>query len=110
MDVQPTGSRVVLRGKAIELGVSYALEGGASGVVIPWPGPDSFKTIMKMADDLPVWLAPDGCDPDHPDVRAALDLGAVGVWLDERLFAAPDPAGTAQQFRALVHAPVAESA
>jgi DhnA family fructose-bisphosphate aldolase class Ia len=110
VDVQPTGSRVVLRGKAIELGVSYAMEGGASGVVIPWPGADSFRTILTMAGDLPVWLAPDGPDPDQPDVRAALELGAAGIWLDERLFAAPDPAAVAARFRALVHAPVAESA
>ena len=63
VDVQPTGSRVVLRSKAIELGVSYALEGGASGIAIPWPGPESFQSIKTMTGDLPVWLKPSDLDP-----------------------------------------------
>ena len=46
VDVQPIGPRVVLMNKAIELGVSYALEGGADGVIVPWPGTQSFKTIQ----------------------------------------------------------------
>ena len=45
VDVHPIGPRVVLRPKAIELGVSYALEGGADGIAIPWPGGASFADI-----------------------------------------------------------------
>jgi len=47
VDVQPIGPRVVLRNKAIELGVSYALESGADGIVISWPGSKSFETIQR---------------------------------------------------------------
>jgi DhnA family fructose-bisphosphate aldolase class Ia len=104
VDVQPTGSRVVLRSKAIELGASYALEGGASGIVVPWPGAESFQTIKKMTGDLPVWLKPAALDPNSPDVLKALEIGAVGIWLGDRLFAESDPAAMTLTFRALVHA------
>lgn len=108
VDVRATGPRVVLHSKAIELGVSYALEGGASGIVVPWPGVDSFQTIKKMTGDLPVWLQLSECDPDNPVIREALHLGAVGVWLGDELFNHADPVATAQRFRALVHGPVIE--
>ena len=62
VDVQPVGPRVVLLNKAIELGVSYAIEGGADGVIVPWPGAQSFKTIQAMGNgsagvgqDLAAW-------------------------------------------------------
>ena len=102
LDVQVTGPRVVLRNKAIELGVSYGLEGGASGIVVPWPGTASFQTIMTMSGDVPVWIKDDS-DPDSATTREALDLGAVGVWLGSDVFASPDPVAVAQAFRALVH-------
>ncbi len=104
VDVQPTGPRVVLRSKAIELGVSYALEGGADGVVIPWPGVESFKTIKTMTGSLPVWIAPSTLDPDRQEVAEALKLGAAGVWLNERVFAEADPGGVVAAFRDRVHA------
>jgi DhnA family fructose-bisphosphate aldolase class Ia len=103
VDVQPTGSRVVLLSKAIELGVSYAIEGGASGIVIPWPGGTSFQTIKKMAGDCPIWLKPADLDPRNPNMLAGLDMGATGLWLGESLFATNDPVATAQAFRATVH-------
>jgi len=104
VDVQPTGPRVVLRSKAIELGVSYALEGGADGVVIPWPGLESFKIIKTMTGSLPVWIAPSTLDPDRQEVAEALKLGAAGVWLNERVFAEADPGGVVAAFRDRVHA------
>lgn len=103
VDVQPVGPRVVLRSKAIELGVSYALEGGASGIVVPWPGRDSFQTILQMTGDQPVWLAPASLDLDSAEIGNALDLGAAGIWLDDRMFAEPDPAAVAQAFGERVH-------
>jgi DhnA family fructose-bisphosphate aldolase class Ia len=105
VEVAPTGPRVVLYAKAVELGTSYALEGGASGIVVPWPGAKSFETIRKMTGEVPVWIKPPSLDPASPEIAEGLALGAVGVWLDDRLFAASDPAGLAQTFRALVHAP-----
>jgi putative autoinducer-2 (AI-2) aldolase len=106
VDVRVSGPRVVLRNKAIELGTSYALEGGASGIAVPWPGAPSFQTIKTMTGDVPVWVRPDDLDPDSAITREALDLGAVGVWLGSDVFASPDPVAVAQAFRARVHSAV----
>jgi len=106
VDVQPIGPRVVLLNKAIELGVSYAIEGGADGVIVPWPGPQSFKTIQAMGNGMPVWVRPGSLAPDTPDLAEALQLGAAGFWLDERIFAVNDPAVVLQAYRTLLHASV----
>jgi len=103
VDVQPIGPRVVLMNKAIELGVSYALEGGADGVTIPWPGAGSFETIQTMCSGLPVWVKPRGLEADAPELAEALELGAVGFWLDEGIFAVDNPLVTLQALQALVH-------
>ena len=106
VDVQPVGPRVVLLNKAIELGVSYALEGGADGIIVPWPGTQSFKTIQAMTNGLPVWVKSGSLEPDTPELAEALGLGAAGFWLDERIiFAVADPEAVLQALKALVHAP-----
>jgi DhnA family fructose-bisphosphate aldolase class Ia len=87
VDVQPIGPRVVLKSKAIELGVSYALEGGADGVAIPWPG----------------WVKTGGSEPDPPELVEALELGAVGFWLDESVFAVDDSLARVQTYQDLLH-------
>jgi DhnA family fructose-bisphosphate aldolase class Ia len=100
VDVQPVGPRVRLFEKAVELGVSYALESGAAGVVIPWPGEPSLTTILTMAATTPVWVwLPDG---SGNFARRALELGAVGLWAGAGLFAQPDPAAALDGLRALV--------
>jgi len=106
VEVQPIGPRVVLLNKAIELGVSYALEGGADGIIIPWPGSKSFKTIQAMSTGLPVWVKSGNLQPDTPELAEALQLGAAGFWLDERIFAVDDPAAHLQVLKALMHTPV----
>jgi DhnA family fructose-bisphosphate aldolase class Ia len=106
VDVQPLGPRVVLLNKAIELGVSYALEGGADGIAVPWPGTQSFKTIQAMSSSLPVWVKPGNMEPDSPEIIEALQLGASGFWLGERLFTVKNPAAVLQAWNALLHAPV----
>ncbi|MDX1414384.1 MAG: hypothetical protein R3293_09355 [Candidatus Promineifilaceae bacterium] len=88
VNVHPSGPRVVLRPKAIQLGVSYALEGGADGIAIPWPGADYIADICTMAGDVPVWIKPDGLDLLPDELSAMLSAGVTGFWLDERLFAA----------------------
>jgi DhnA family fructose-bisphosphate aldolase class Ia len=103
VDVQPNGPRVVLRSKAIELGVSYALEGGADGVAIPWPGRASLESILKMVAGLAVWIKPTSIEGARAELTEALSLGAVGLWLDERLFTLDDPATTLEGFGAQVH-------
>jgi DhnA family fructose-bisphosphate aldolase class Ia len=103
VDVEPTGPRVVLRSKSIELGVSYAMEGGADGIAVPWPGSESFKTILIMAAEVPVWVKPSSLDTNDPETTGALETGAAGFWLDERIFTLPNPAARVQAFSALVH-------
>lgn len=104
VDVQPIGPRVVLINKAIELGVSYAIEGGADGIIIPWPGQQSFKTIQAMCNGLPVWVKPASRELGRPELAEALQLGATGFWLDERIFAIDDPAEVLESFKSLLHA------
>jgi DhnA family fructose-bisphosphate aldolase class Ia len=103
VNVHPTGPRVVLRSKAIELGVSYALEGGADGIAIPWPGGASFVDIQTMAAEVPVWVKPQTADAAAPEVDEMLTAGATNLWLDETLFATEDPVRTAEAFAGLIH-------
>ncbi|OGO63742.1 MAG: hypothetical protein A2Z45_06750 [Chloroflexi bacterium RBG_19FT_COMBO_55_16] len=103
VDVQPVGPRVVLRDKAIELGVSYALEGGADGVAVPWPGRASLEMILKMSTGIPVWIKPTSLEAVESELAEALSLGAAGLWLDGRLFSWPDPLGVLETLRAKVH-------
>ena len=87
VDVQAVGPRVVLESKAIELGVSYSLEAGADGVAVPWPGEESFQTIIAMASGVPVWIKPSQLPVLESELRQVLDLGGSGLWLDHHLFA-----------------------
>ena len=103
VDVQPIGPRVVLLDKAIELGVSYALEGGADGIAIPWPGAESFERIQTMSGGTPVWSKPVSLDLGASDLMSALELGAAGFWLDERIFSVDDPVASVQALKALLH-------
>jgi putative autoinducer-2 (AI-2) aldolase len=105
VDVQPVGPRVVLLNKAIELGVSYALEGGADGVIVSWPGTQSFKTILGMCNNLPVWVRPTNLEPDTPELAEAMQLGGAGFWLDERIFSVKNPAAHLQALKSIIHAP-----
>jgi DhnA family fructose-bisphosphate aldolase class Ia len=103
VDVQAIGPRVVLRSKAIELGVSYALEGGADGVAVPWPGRESFQTILAMAAGLPVWIKPTQLEEVEAELGDALQMGAAGLWLNQDLFAIQDIAGTLEIIGAQIH-------
>ena len=103
VEVKPVGPRVVLPDKAIELGASFAIEGGADGIIVPWPGAASFKTILAMSKDLPVWVGDFSLEKDNSIMEEALQLGASGIWLDERIFAVKDPAASLQVYRTLMH-------
>jgi DhnA family fructose-bisphosphate aldolase class Ia len=103
VDVQPIGPRVVLMNKAIELGVSYAIESGADGIAIPWPGSQSFEAIQAMCAGLPVWVKSGSPQTGAPELAEALQLGAAGLWLGEGLFALDDPAASLEGLRDLVH-------
>ena len=103
VDVQAIGPRVVLKGKAIELGVSYALEGGADGVAVPWPDRESFQTILAMAAGLPVWIKPTKLEGLEAELGDALQMGGTGLWLDQQLFAARDINELLQIIGAQIH-------
>jgi DhnA family fructose-bisphosphate aldolase class Ia len=47
-EVRPSGPQVARPDKAIELGASFAQEGGADIIIVPNPGPGSLKTIAGM--------------------------------------------------------------
>ncbi|TRZ49967.1 hypothetical protein D4S03_07500 [bacterium] len=81
VEVCPSGPRVMLPGKAVELGASYALESGADVIIVPYPGPDSLKTIAAMLS-VPWLLKPTSAGSSAVEWDAALELGAVGLWLD----------------------------
>jgi DhnA family fructose-bisphosphate aldolase class Ia len=94
VDVQAIGPRVVLGEKAIELGVSYALEGGADGVVVPWSNRESFQTILAMAAEVPVWVKPSTLEAFDSELGDALQMGGTGLWLDQQIFDEEDVSGT----------------
>lgn len=108
VDVQPIGPRVVLPEKAIELGVSYALEGGADGVAVPWPGRGSFETIIKMAAGTPVWVKPTSLEDSKIELETCLELGGTGLWLGEAVFNLTDTAGSLQDYNAVLHANISK--
>jgi DhnA family fructose-bisphosphate aldolase class Ia len=81
VEVCPSGPRVSLHGKAVELGASYALESGADVVIVPHPGTDSLKTIAAMLS-VPWLLKPSSAGSSADEWKIALGLGACGLWLD----------------------------
>jgi DhnA family fructose-bisphosphate aldolase class Ia len=81
VEVRPTGPRVVLPGKAVELGASYALEGGADAVVVPYPGEASLKSIGTFCS-VPWLLKATSIGTAASEWEQAAPLGAAGLWLD----------------------------
>ena len=71
--------------KAIELGASFALEGGADVIIVPYPGSRSLETIAAFVS-VPWLLKPTGLDTSTAELEEALGLGATGLFLDHRVF------------------------
>jgi DhnA family fructose-bisphosphate aldolase class Ia len=103
VDVQAIGPRVVLGDKAIELGVSYALEGGADGVAVPWSNRESFQTILTMAAGVPVWIKHTVLEDSESELGDALQMGGTGLWLDQQLFTAQDITGKLEFMGTQIH-------
>jgi DhnA family fructose-bisphosphate aldolase class Ia len=102
VEVCPTGPRVSLPGKAVELGASYALEGGADVIALPYPGTASLKTISQFVS-VPWLVKPTSFAAAEKEVEEALALDGAGVWLDHTLFSLADPQQTLQWLAELVH-------
>jgi DhnA family fructose-bisphosphate aldolase class Ia len=81
VEVCPSGPRVALPDKAVELGASFALESGADAIVVPYPGLSSLKTIATMLT-VPWFIKPTSDKNQATEWAAALKLGASGLWLD----------------------------
>lgn len=106
IEVCPSGPRVMLPEKAVELGASYALEGGADVIVVPHPGRKSLDTLAAFLS-VP-WLVKAGSPETAPaELEEALACGASGIWLDHRVFSTADPAASLQSLSERLHAPLA---
>jgi DhnA family fructose-bisphosphate aldolase class Ia len=90
VEVCTDGPRVSLPGKAIELGASYALEGGADVIVVPNPGRASLETIAEFVS-VPWFIKVKDWTQASQELVEALSMGAAGLWLDHTLFSLPDP-------------------
>jgi DhnA family fructose-bisphosphate aldolase class Ia len=81
VEVCPSGAGIALPGKAVELGASFALESGADVIVVPYPSPDSLRTIAAMLS-VPWLLKPTSAEGVAAEWEAAGGQGAAGLWLD----------------------------
>jgi DhnA family fructose-bisphosphate aldolase class Ia len=102
VEVRPTGPRVSLPGKAVELGASYALEGGADVIVVPYPGKSSLDTIAQFVS-VPWLIKPTSIEKAHSEIVQAMSIGCRGLWLDYTQFEAFDPTATLESFRRELH-------
>lgn len=105
IEVSTSGPRVSLPGKAIELGASYALEGGADVIVLPNPGRRSLETIAAFVS-VPWMVKASSLELAQAELDEALSLGGCGLWLDHTVFAAPALAEMLGRLAARLHAPV----
>ena len=104
IEVQATGPRVALRDKAIELGVSYALESGADAIAIPFPGKQALEEIGEFVT-VPWFIQPTNLAQATQELSDAFDHGAAGMWLDHQIFAQPGALETMKMLRTRLHAP-----
>jgi DhnA family fructose-bisphosphate aldolase class Ia len=107
VEVRTSGPRVSIPDKAVELGVSYALEGGADAVVFPYPGRKSLTTIASFSG-IPWLIRASSIEKAHAELEDALEFGGAGLMLDHRLFQTAEPAGLLSQFNSRLHDLVAE--
>lgn len=113
VEVRASGPRVSVHNKAIELGASYALEGGADAIVIPYPGRKSLETIGAFVS-VPWLLKPShsqqmgivSFENAASELEEALGLGCAGLWLDHTVFALSTTAAVLQEFVARLHQPI----
>jgi len=76
---------------------------GADGVAVPWPGEESFQSIIAMAAGMPIWLKPSKLPEQDDELEQVLDLGGIGLWLNDQLFAAEDPIRRLETINSQIH-------
>jgi DhnA family fructose-bisphosphate aldolase class Ia len=106
VEVRADGPRVSLPDKAIELGASYALEGGADVIVVPIPGPRSLETLGAFIS-VPWLIKSSRLESAAADLEGGLACGACGLWLDHTVFGLPQPADALRSLAERLHPPVA---
>ncbi len=102
VEVRASGPRVSVPHKAIELGASYALEGGADTIVVPYPGRKSLETIAAMVS-VPWLIKPSHLENTAAELSEAIELGSAGLWFDHAAFALSNPIDVLQDFAARLH-------
>jgi DhnA family fructose-bisphosphate aldolase class Ia len=105
VEVRASGPRVSIPHKAIELGASYALEGGADAIVIPYHGRKSLETIAAMVS-VPWLIKLSHFENAAAELYDAIGLGSAGLWFDYTVFARSNPIDVLQEFAAQLHRPV----
>jgi DhnA family fructose-bisphosphate aldolase class Ia len=105
IEVRATGPRVSIHDKAIELGTSYALEGGADAIVVPYPGRKSLESIAAFVS-VPWLIKPSHFENAASELEEAIGLGGAGLWLDHSVFALSNTSVVLQEFATRLHQPV----
>ncbi len=105
IDVCPVGPKIdpAKFDGAVQLGVSFMVEGGADALSIPLPGAKALDLLLKFTP-VPLFLQVDGAaaliNADAGALKAALEAGCAGLVLGSRALA--DPTGAVQKARALM--------
>jgi DhnA family fructose-bisphosphate aldolase class Ia len=102
VEVCPNGPRVSLYDKAVELGASYALEGGADVIVVPRPGRKSLESLAAFVS-VPWLVKASSPQTALAELDEALEYGAAGLWLDHAIFAAANPAAALRPLAGKLH-------
>lgn len=105
VEVRATGPRVSIHDKAIELGASYALEGGADAIVVPYPGRKSLESIAAFVS-VPWFIRPSSFENAAAELDQAIGLGGAGLWLDHTVFALSKTSEVLQEYATRLHQPV----
>jgi DhnA family fructose-bisphosphate aldolase class Ia len=103
VEVRPSGPRVSLPGKAVALGASYALEGGADVIAVPYYDRSTLETISQFVS-VPWLLKPSSLATAAQELESALALGGAGLWFDHTIFQQPDPAQVLRPLFEQIHA------
>ena len=106
VEVRADGPRVSLPDKAVELGASYALEGGADVIVVPNPGRRSLETLGAFIS-VPWLIKASRLESAAADLEEGLACGACGLWLDHLVFGLPQPADALYPLANRLHAAAA---
>mgnify|MGYP005842408507 CR=1 FL=1 len=114
VDLRPIGPKIepAKFDSAVQLGVSFMVEGGADAISIPLPRKTPALKLLLDFSPAPLFLqVEDAAALKHEDAGAylaALEIGCAGLALDSRALA--DPVGAAEAAHALLSRAAEEAA